>query len=209
MSTTERLKIFSNQRSSSEVISHLFSTYTDIRVRKAYFFCRYNQDSSLRADTIVRSLLRQCLEVDTLNDGIASKLGQILSQTAAAAQDISSVLRTILPVSLAHFIVVDGLDDCFPPERNAVLDILSGLLKTTSTPLKILISSRDAMPELFREKCHEQQTISQSQDAFNADVTAFIDTSLATRLEHDPRMIGDLNLILEVREALLSGADGM
>jgi len=158
---------------------------------------------------MIRSLLRQCLGPDTL-PLIEPRLTPILSKTVIKVSDLTDVLREVISSCLAHFIVIDGLDDCTPSQRDIVLNMLAGLLRNNPTAsLKILVSSHDAMPQRLRGIAHDEHTVLQSHNAFNADVVVYIDNTLATRLEDYTLLVGNPNVILDIRNALLNGADGM
>lgn len=172
----------------------------------AYFFCRYDIPESLNAQTVIGSLTRQLLHsipdlrvITEIPDDTTSDLD--FSQ-------LFDLLRRALPCDYRAYFVLDGLDECETLEREAVVQYLKRLQK--SFAISICVSLRlepDMTTKLSLEKLSAVRSFSIPEQ--NPDIESFVKKELETCIETKALVIGDPQVILEIRDALLKGSQGM
>ncbi|KAJ4264701.1 hypothetical protein NW764_015786 [Fusarium oxysporum] len=173
----------------------------------AYFFCRHDVPESLRARTILGSLARQLLctieELTTMSEDPAV--------TGLPVLDSDGILhllnRTLNPTCRAYFIL-DGLDECDESQKEDVILYLREI--QTVCPLLVCLSFRQEAgkaPALYPENFARPSMISIPEN--NPDITEFIQAELERRVEFGRLRVGEPTLVLEIRDALLEGAQGM
>jgi hypothetical protein len=205
-------------------VKHLHQTYPTREVRKVYFFCRSNDRASILADTILRSLLRQCLDSSSLPTYIESDLVKLLRHTWVDPSALCAVLRSAMSRYHTVYMIIDGIDECETPQRSVVLESLSKLSNSSVTIVKLVVASRNTVSRLLTTSSIQNLNIDIRQGQFQDDISTFIDDSFTTRLHngiscdgvgHDgigpdnALYVRDFHVVIEVREALLSGAKGM
>jgi ankyrin repeat protein len=172
----------------------------------AYFFCKYDVPESLRARTIIGSLVRQllCTVPDlsvlaescrtTLATGDTEKLLELLFQS------FSSNTKT--------YFVLDGLDECDVQEKETLWEAIS----TVQKRLKIMVCSS------FRQEPNNGlRSVTNQLSAIrvvplpdeNPDIESFIAADLKRCLDKSLLTIGDSALEVEIQNALSKGAQGM
>ncbi|PMD45835.1 hypothetical protein L207DRAFT_453033 [Hyaloscypha variabilis F] len=178
----------------------------------AYFFCRHDIADSLKARTILGCLARQLLQ------GLES-VGEYGSSDLDTDALYGELLR-ILPRNFrAYRIVLDGLDECDESERQELIRVLKKLQGIFN--VLVCISVRSTVntkwtigPDEFKTALYTTTPYTTTIwiieiPANNPDIGEFIDAELETRLESGRLSIGDAAIILEIRDALEVGAQGM
>jgi hypothetical protein len=190
----------------ANIVDDLHLTIDKAQYPVVYFFCKHDIPESLRARTIIGSLARQllCTVPDlsvlakscrtTLTTGDIGKLLELLFQ------GFSSNTKT--------YVVLDGLDECDPQEKDTLVEAIS----TVQKRLKILVCSS------FRQEPNNglQSVTSQLLATRvvplpdeNPDIESFIEADLERCLDKNILTIGDSALEVEIKHALSKGAQGM
>ena len=172
----------------------------------AYFFCRHDISESLKASTVIGSLVRQLLS--SIPD--LSTLEEFIDETTSVEdpERTVSMLRRVLPPKFAAFFVLDGSDECDASEAHTLVEQL-GIFQREFTLLVCLSSRLEAgnVSRLNLGQLARQITIAIPEE--NPDIRAFVCAELAARIESEKLAIGDPTLILEIEDALVRGAQGM
>ncbi|KAF2725462.1 hypothetical protein K431DRAFT_215605 [Polychaeton citri CBS 116435] len=193
----------------ANTIASLFSCHPANTTGKTYFFCRYNDEQSLSATTILRSLIRQCLNAASLIKDTVDCLTLVLAQPLIEGKDLQKLLELSTSTFSAHYIVIDGIDDCAKSERRVLLETLSVAVRSSKVPIKLLISSRMEATNEINQLFRRVHTISISTLQFEADVSTYVDSIISKKLEHGDFMVGDSALLLQVTQVLIAKAEGM
>jgi len=178
----------------------------------AYFFCRHDISESLKARTIFGCLARQFMQTRAITDKLVQNLGESLHDLEI--NDIFRVLHRVessITGSTIYRIVLDGLDECEVSERQELIQILKRLQREMN--VLICISCRTGI--------NEESMIDDDYDSLwsgwwfidiphkNPDIGEFIEAELGARLESGKLSIGNAAIILEIQDALQTGAQGM
>lgn len=114
----------------------------------AYFYCDRNQSDRREPALILSSFVRQ-LSTSQSYDEIPSPIVKLYDQKRKAGfaseklklKESQALLADLFQIYSQITLVVDALDECDPKTRLDFIDILD-MLAASSTPVKILISSR-------------------------------------------------------------------
>ncbi|RDW85731.1 hypothetical protein BP5796_04056 [Coleophoma crateriformis] len=171
-----------------------------------YFFCRYDISESLKARTIIGSLVRQLLRPISELDEAA----KVFDDTVLAPdfEYMFKLLEHVIPNAYKAYFILDGLDECDYSERSILIPQLQRLQDRFT--LLVCISYRLEPDNALRLKPEEFTTprsISMSED--NPDIEDFILNELENCLQSSTLVLGDPSLILEIRDALLQHSQGM
>lgn len=171
----------------------------------AYVFCRHDNADSLTARAVMGSLSRQLVD-KFFNDSLLDNF----VEGAPIKFDMEDVLRLSKEVATPNthiYFVLDGLDECSEYEAGEILKALQKL--SLELKLSVCISCRtgaDAHADLLKSWGGiETLTIPDS----NPDIESFIQEELQRRIECKKLVLGNPSIILEIRNALLQGANGM
>lgn len=173
-----------------------------------FFFVNRDNADSLQAETLIRSIIRQSIDSTKVTQHVESQLTKLDRAVFVQLDAWIDLLRYVIQQSTAFYILIDGLDESDVAERQFVLDALSSLT-TTSSCLRIFISSRESVDLDLRGRSLPMSRVSMSCDSLMSDIRAYVDTSLQTRLENEELAFGDPHLLVEVNDALTRHADGM
>ena len=171
----------------------------------SFFFCRFDDQESLAAKTIIGSIARQL--VRHLPEDAFHQLNE-----SPDTSDILEVLRTKLG-STRHYIIVDGLDECGDSQAAEVVQFLEELV-CSSLKVQIFWTSRPNMTISLKPLFLDQQISLDSADSQHhiaSDIGKYIQTTLEEWLDGDtPQLkIGDPGVILTIADQLEKRAYGM
>ena len=175
----------------------------------SFFFVQHDILESLRATTILKSLIRQCLTADNLPKAVEELLQQYLEGDSPDVDEWFLIMERLSERSLLHIIIIDGLDECPKSERDFILKGLKGLLLSTRLSVKVFFSSRQEIGrELDKSFAPYHQKTMSCQEVY-ADIANYIKFSVADKLAIGELSVGDPKLISEIEDALIDGARGM
>lgn len=171
----------------------------------AYVFCRHDNADSLTARAVMGSLGRQLVD-KYFNDSLLD----VFIEGAPINLDLEDVLqlsKEVVPQDTHIYFVLDGMDECSEHEAGEILKALQRL--SLELNLSVCISCRtgaDAHADLLTAwKSIETLMIPD----INPDIESFIQEELERRIECKRLVLRNPSLILEIRNALIQGANGM
>lgn len=173
-----------------------------------FFFLQYDNSDSLTAETIIRSIIRQSVDVTTLPEEIEHQLRELDRKHFVPLQDWKILLQQRIRNSGLFFIFIDGLDECDAAERRALLDVLSSLA-TSTLGLRIFIASRDSVFVDLKVRFPHMEHASMSPVNLASDIRIYVEASLQDRVRNEDLMIADSRLLNHIRDTLTRHADGM
>jgi ankyrin repeat domain-containing protein 50 len=179
-----------------------------------YFFCRPGISESLKPRTIIGCLARQLLQ----QSGDFDNMDELIRETRPVydSDDLIRMIHRTLSVSTkAYYFVPDGVDECAENEKEEIFRLLKRL--QGKSDLLLCVSFRDTVPEtmkqvevfppIFMGKYAPLRTL--PIPAENPDIQDFIDAELEARLESGKLSVSNPAIILEIRDALEGGTQGM
>lgn len=172
-----------------------------------YFFCSHDWPERLKADTVLRFLVRQLL--NPLPD--LKKFARQLDRTKwdRELETILKIAQDFLPRTCNVYFLLDGLDEIEPKVREKLFSYLQGLQKSAQEmfPLLLCVSVRLEPNNTLRSWPGNVDAISIPED--NPDIKLYIDDELERCIESGKLVIGNPTLILEIQQALYQKAQGM
>ena len=176
--------------------------------RVTFFFLDRENAESLKAETILRSIIRQSIDPMAIPQHVESQLRNLDHNLLVTLEDLLSLLRHIIKQSAVFFIFIDGLDECDAVERRALLSSLSALAATTST-LRIFIAGRDSVYVDLRGRFSSMEHVSMKCESLTSDIRVYVDASIQERLRSEELRLEDSCLLTEIMNTLAEHADGM
>ncbi|KAJ5279773.1 hypothetical protein N7478_005145 [Penicillium angulare] len=179
----------------------------------AYFFCRHDLNKSLQARTIIGSLVRQVMNNIQDFAAVLDLLNQYTGHHYDDFEKMSSLLECAFPSgsrALNCFIVVDGLDDLNESERAKTIWELFKLQEKFK--IRLCVSFREDPTTHDGGTSYLDDFLSTTVMPIpdnSSEIRTFILEELESRLESQQLVVGDPTLILEIREALFNGCQGM
>lgn len=161
----------------------------------------------LKASNILRSLIRQCLNADQLSIEIETQLER-LSLDPPDMEDLCEFFENVLPKLTEQFIVIDGIDEFKTMERDSLLSVLRSLMKSSSVKI-FLASGPHIEAELLKRKLKPDHRVSLTSEHVNSDIQTYIEDVIAEKKETGELIVGQQQLLTEIKSALLDGAQGM
>lgn len=191
------------------MIGQLFAT-PGSSSRILYFFCEFDNDESLCASTILSSLVRQCLDAQSLPQSIESRLANLLQVSSPEAKELGVLLRDVLQVvAKASYIFIDAIDECKKSERSILLKVLQDLKISCSSKVKIFLAVRQGIVEEVEKMCKPCCQATMSCIEANLDIMTYIGDILTERKESGALVVGNPKLLDEIKDALAQEANGM
>ncbi|KAH0551737.1 hypothetical protein GP486_007045, partial [Trichoglossum hirsutum] len=192
----------------ASIIDELFCCNPINHLFVRFFFCQYDSPESLKANTILGSLIRQCLDVDTMSDSVEADLKQLLGNSPPDFEDLNLLMVKVSSVSQEQFIVIDAIDECEKAERNLLLSALQSLMNSPKVKLKVFLTSGLHIGiELERALRPNYRMPMASPDA-HSDIKTYIEDSIAEMRKKEELVVGQPQLIVEIQDALVRGAQG-
>lgn len=170
----------------------------------AYFFCQHDSTQSLAPKTVIGSLARQLLQSANDFDAARDSLGD---KRSLEVDDIVILLKHLLPTHFEAFIILDGLMHCDAEARQVILTSLLQIQKFIKLSLCVSVRPEPTGSLQGLNQLLNQQFLSVQDN--KPDIDAFINTELERCLESGKLVINHPALILEIRDSLSQGAQGM
>ncbi|KAK3324342.1 hypothetical protein B0T19DRAFT_464325 [Cercophora scortea] len=171
----------------------------------AYFFISDHAES-IKARTVLGCIVRQILEVTPTSDWtevLSHRAGRVLNE-----DDLVEVLRKVFPRGQKVFVVLDGLDQCSRKERIVLMDRLRDL--RASFQLSVCGSLRveaNMQPQTDLGRLKPDYVL--QIPAIHPEIGGFVEAELQSLLQSGELVVGDLNIVEEIRACLVEGAAGM
>ncbi|RMZ68741.1 hypothetical protein GMOD_00002567 [Pyrenophora seminiperda CCB06] len=171
-----------------------------------YFFCRHDIPESLQTRTIIGSLARQLLR--TITDLSESAKSCETTCTTGDTEKVLEMLFEDFSSDVKVYFVLDGLDECDNEEKETLMQAIQEI--QVKLKLLVCVSLRDEPNnglQSISNRLLVARAVSIPDD--NPDIDAFIEAELERCLYEERLTIGDPTLILDIRDALSKGSQGM
>jgi len=173
-----------------------------------FFFPRFDDATSLEAETILRSLFQQCLCAEAPSESDLEALSRAKANHWPV-ESLTSILASRLPKSSKTFLVVDALDEIGPDDRKELLDHLSRLTRQCTGSIKLLITSRSSLNREVTNYFPGATQVRMDSHGLRMDLAVYCEEVVRAKLDDGDLVVVDEDLIAEIIHALSSGAQGM
>ncbi|KAF2643096.1 hypothetical protein P280DRAFT_477941 [Massarina eburnea CBS 473.64] len=194
----------------------------------AYFFCRNDVSESLKARTIIGSLVRQLLRHFLAQSQDTEDVSSLQGFEHAIVMDYEEMYRLVERCKSSgqqSYIVVDGLDLCDHAEWKKFLTNMQGmqdrlashvcialrsapndkLLDVRHGPYFRIITNNNLVQNAYVSQAPKIRSMPNNKE----DIESYIEAELEYRLRNRQLIIGDPTLILDIQDVLSNSADGM
>ncbi|RYP64493.1 hypothetical protein DL771_008737 [Monosporascus sp. 5C6A] len=123
--------------------------------------------------------------------------------------ELIQILLSLAANSRETFFILDGLDECRPDERKTMLDFFVQLLQATvpSSTYRVFISSRE---DFYRsQRILSCVGLPIHDTDLKSDITNYVVKTVDHRREKGQLNVRDENLVCEIKDKLINGAEGM
>ncbi|VUC25161.1 unnamed protein product [Clonostachys rosea] len=196
-------------KSSAHAISHIARIKGDDE-KLTYFFIRYEDPNSLKAETILQSIIRQSQNPDpaSLSEEMERRLVEMKMDTFSNLDAWLDLLGYNIMLTNTFFLIVDAVDECEPQERRALLQGLSKLA-TTVSGFKVILTGRDSLSKEMKDTfpCLARVIMTPSQT--EPDIVLYIDEVLQERQRIGELQLYDRELFGVIKNKLIHHANGM
>lgn len=173
-----------------------------------FFFIRFDDRQSLNAEVILKSIVRQMLNVSNVYEKVETQLNNMQLDLASGLNEIAKLLRSIAAQFQKLYIVIDGLDECTKSERHDLLEILHSVLKVRSNT-KLFLAGRDSVSREVQIEFPTLKQIPMDCSSALSDIATYVEGIVQEKLKTEELIVGDPDLIEDIKAALLDGANGM
>ena len=188
-------------------MSDLYSNSIASRSTISFFFCRFDNAQSLKAEAILRSLIRQSLERHGLNDQLFQDLVSILEYSQVEFESLISFYESAIGTK-PHLIVLDGVDECPEQEQVAILKALSVFIQSTARS-KVFLTSRESLRKIISKELTIDHHVSTRNQGAETAIASYVDLLVDHAYSSKELVIGQTSLLVDIKDALRQGAQGM
>lgn len=173
-----------------------------------YFFCRFDHEDSLNAQSVIGSILQQMVR------HLPAEKFQGYEIDGDSDQSSVAFAERLLDGNRRYLVILDGIDDMKEEQMEQVLEFLEEIPLRSDLTVKIFVSSRPNAPKWLQTKLIPSYKLDMNHGEVARqvaqDIEAFIDVQLEYWLDEEkPDFVGDPRHILKIRDTLNEKADGM
>lgn len=194
-------------------VEHVSAQRSHLPVKIVCFFCQYNNEISLQATTILRSILRQLLDQDmVLFKAIEPQLETLLEQNPLDVTRLEHLLSDILKSIKSTYpvvMIIDGLDECSERQMKLVLKALRNVKLLNPRGLKLYLAGDDRITDLITTIIDPAFVVYTQSTEASSDMEELVRQLVFAKREDGDLTVGDMLLFDEIVEALSKGAQGM
>ena len=194
---------------SSSIVTHLTNATSPCDI-VAYFYVRFDNAESMKAGTVIGSLLKE-MTLSRPSQAFESGKGSITDFTSqwTCFQHAQSML---LPES-RYFLVIDGMDELPETELRQVYDFMTGLLTRTDLNVKLLMTSRSfsghSNSSIFPDGLRINLDDGRVRACVSDDIKTYVTTMLESVLSQETDSTMDPAITSRIRDKLEEDANGM
>ena len=161
----------------------------------------------MKARTIFGSIAKQ------LTTDLPTEAFHKFESTTADLTAILDFLKATLTGKRRYLVVLDGLDECEEAHFKEIVDVIRSLADSPLLHIKLCFTTRTSVmnwvPLKLKPERHIDLDTAENQASVARDIDNFINASLQERLSENELQLGDPALVLKIRDALKTGAQGM
>ncbi|KAL6837249.1 hypothetical protein V8C40DRAFT_229538 [Trichoderma camerunense] len=192
----------------ASVIEKLLTKKRSADVFISFFFVQFDDRQSLNAEIILKSIIRQMLNVSKIYERVETLLDNMQFNLASGLNEIEKLLQSIAAEFETLYIVIDGLDECTKSERHDLLETLHSVMKVRSN-IKLFLAGRDSVSREVQTKFPTLKQIPMDLPSAQSDIVTYVNGIVQEKLKTEELVVGDSDLIEDIKAALSDGANGM
>jgi hypothetical protein len=204
------MELSANSDTSAAAVDDLLRNHVQADTALSFFFCKENDAESVLAATALRSLIRQCLTAEVLTDAMHAQISSLVSDGTPEPNEFTELFTGVACCFCAHFVVIDGWDECAALQCRAIMDVL-GRVAASAQPvcLKVFIARCDNISTKVPSSFLSSSSVTVCRRHVDTDIKEFVDETLQMKISQRELLVESCELLGEVQQALVTGADGM
>ncbi|KAJ5219952.1 hypothetical protein N7468_009156 [Penicillium chermesinum] len=194
----------------ASVVDWILTEIHDSKALVSFLFVRFDDYMSLETESILKSILFQVLDKAGFPDEVAVLLADAQHKLSSTPKDLINMLGlayTTLELKRIY-IVIDGIDECPKQERDSLLSALASL-RLFELNIRVFISGRESVSSEVNMEFRHLSHLSMRSQLAQSDIATYINKTVDQKLRNEELIVGDNDLIEEIKDALRQGADGM
>ncbi|THZ68945.1 hypothetical protein D6C85_07104 [Aureobasidium pullulans] len=175
----------------------------------AYFFCQHDNEASLQATTILKSIIKQCLDQDEkLYDANTLAIDALL-ESPNDLDGLEAFLSKLVSGLSRIVIILDGIDECSNKEMKTTLKSLRKLVLQKTSGLKLYLAGDERITDLVASSSNPIHGMNTGCLEARIDLQALVRQLVATKRQDEDLVIGDDHLHQEIVDVLCTASQGM
>ncbi|UKZ75719.1 hypothetical protein TrVFT333_003411 [Trichoderma virens FT-333] len=154
------------------------------------------------------SIARQILSSSDFSEEIETLLDRTLLNSASGLDELSKLLQGIASSFKILYVVIDGLDECAKQDRKDLLAVLSSIVNIRPNT-KLFLAGRESVSREVQREFPTCKQLSMDCLSTQSDIAAYVEGIVQEKLQNEELIVGDPDLIEEIKVALSKGANGM
>ncbi|KAH0168500.1 hypothetical protein KCU67_g3455, partial [Aureobasidium melanogenum] len=191
------------------VVEQLSAKPIQASEKLVYFFCQYDNETSLKATTVMRSIIRQLLDQDdrtfTENqpkiDALLDNLYD-LNSLEALSFDIINRLKSVV-------VIIDGVDECSNPEMRLLVKTFRNLMLRNPSGLKLYLAGDDRITDIITSLLTPNFVVNTQMPEAGLDLQELIQQLVTARRQDGDLVTRDPGLYQEIVDVLCTSSKGM
>ncbi len=127
------------------------------------------------------SLIRQCLDAETLPQSLESRLVDLLKFPGPELNEMGILLRDILGYNKASFIIVDAIDDCKKSEQGVILRLLRDVMASCLSVVKLFFAVRQGVVQGMGNIFKAYYEVTMNSSEARSSIRTYIEEVLAEK----------------------------
>jgi hypothetical protein len=174
-----------------------------------YFFCQYDNQTSLQATTILKSIVRQLLDYDDeVFRANQWKIDKVLEHPDGLGS-IEYLLFSIIGSLKSVVVVLDGVDECSRVEMKSLFKTFRRLMDQYPSGVKLFLAGDSCISDLVISFLDPNFVVNTHMPEAGSDLEELIQQLVSARTEDGDLVAGDPALYQEIVDALCAASQGM
>ncbi|KAH0354288.1 hypothetical protein KCU81_g1532, partial [Aureobasidium melanogenum] len=191
------------------VVEQLSAKPTQNFEKLVYFFCQYDNETSLKATTVLRSIIRQLLDQeDRIFTEHESKIDALLDNLYDLSL-LESLFTNIINCLKSITVIIDGIDECSNSEMKLLIKTLRSLMLREPSGLKLCLSGDDRITDIITSSLTPSFVVNTHKPEADTDLQELIQQLVTVKREDEDLVATDPSLYQEIVDILCTASQGM
>jgi len=191
------------------VVESLSAKYSQSTEKLVYFFCQYDDETSLQATTILQSIIRQLLDQDDARFTVNERSIEATLDNPHDVRLLEALLLDTISSLKSVVIILDGIDECPLSQMKTLLKILRSLILRQYAGLKLYLAGDDRITDLVKSSLDPGYVVSTGVPEAGSDLKELVQQLVDAKREDEDLVAGDSDLYDEIVDALSTTSQGM
>jgi hypothetical protein len=175
----------------------------------AFFFSRFDDSESLIAETALRAVVRQMINVQDISGNTKAALEAIQDTNEDTVEKLVQLFGLLLVRNQQPaWMIIDGIDEWPRDERRTLIEALSSIL-TAGPEVKVFATSRDYADSITTKAFPGLQQVSMNCLEAQGGMAQLVYQAVRKCVDAEELLVTDKTLIAVIQNTLTENAEGM